>query len=275
MGKLSKTLQISIILCFLIFTSILVYAEADPVVEAYGSGCYGCFHTYKDRLERLEEINLAEVEAKHFTKVTGAEDELEEYRRNLNVPDEWKAKTTVVVDGKYLFEYEVPVAELEFFLRSDYKKFDSLVVRRGLGYYELILDGNDPVICEDMDLAQCIASQRVGSTNTLSLVLVSGFLDGVNPCAFTVLILFVGLLTSRPEKERESLIMGSLYIITIFLTYMAIGLSLYRIVELSQTANWVVFAGGLAMIAMGLLNLYEFYRGKGFTFRMPFSGQME
>ncbi len=275
MGRISKNFQITLILSFLAFTSSIIYAEGDPVVEAYGSGCYGCFHTYKDRLQRLEEINLAQIEAKHFSKVSGAEDELEEYRRTLNVPDDWKAKTTIVVDGKYIFEYEVPVAELEVFLRSDYKKFDSLVVRRGLGYYELMLDGNEPVRCDDMDLAQCIASQRVGSTNTLSLVLVSGFLDGVNPCAFTILILFVGLLTSRPQKERESLIMGSLYIITIFLTYMAIGLSLYRIVEISQTASWIVIFGGLVMVAMGLLNLYEFTQGKGFTLRMPFSGQME
>jgi cytochrome c biogenesis protein CcdA len=275
MGKVSKALQITLILCFLVLTNIIVNAEGDSVVEAYGSGCYGCFHTYEDRLQRLEEINLAQVEAKHFTKVSGAENELEKYRRTLNVPDDWKSKTTIVVDGKYIFEYEVPVAELEFFLRSDYEKFDSLVVRKGLGYYELIVEENEPVQCEDMDLAQCIASQKVGSSNTLSLILVSGFLDGINPCAFTVLILFVGLLTSRPEKERESLIMGSLYIVTIFLTYMAIGLSLYRIVELSQTASWIATFGGLVMIAMGLLNLYEFIRGKGFTLRMPFSGQME
>jgi cytochrome c biogenesis protein CcdA len=262
-------------LCLILIPSIIVNAVDEPVVVAYGSGCYGCFHTYENRINALEESGLAQVEAKHFNKVADAESELEEIRSSLNVPDDWRGKTTIVVDGKYIFEYEVPVDDIEAFLRTDYRKIKSLVVRRGLGHYELVIDDEEPVVCEDMNLTQCIATQRGSSSSTLALVLVSGFLDGVNPCAFTVLLLFIGLLTSKPGNERQSLLMGGLYIVTIFLTYMAIGLSLYRLVEISEAANWVVTIGGVIMIGMGLLNLIEFIRNKGFTLRMPFSGQME
>ena len=275
MARITRTAQFCLLLCLILISSAVVNAVDEPVVIAYGSGCYGCFHTYEKRINALEESGLAQVETKHFNKIPSAESELDEYRSSLNVPKDWRGKTTILVDGKYIFEYEVPVDDLEAFLRTDYRKMSSLVVRRGLGHYELIIDDEEPVICEDMNLTQCVASQRGSSTSTLALVLVSGLLDGVNPCAFTVLLLFIGLLASKPGNERQSLLMGGLYIVTIFLTYMAIGLSLYRLVEISEAANWVVKIGGVVMIGMGLLNLVEFLRKKGFTLRMPFSGQME
>lgn len=275
MGGMLRTFQLSLFVWLIAFTGIIISGDGLPHIKAYGSGCIGCFNTYEKRLKALEENGLASVEANHFSKVEGAEDELQSIRKSLRVPDEWWSKTTVVVDGRYIFEYEVALNELESFLKSDYRKLDSLVIRKGVGYFEFIIDGGEPVECADMNLTKCIETTRGLPGNTLALVLVSGLLDGINPCAFTVLVLFVSLLTSKTGRDKEPLLMGGLYIITIFLTYMAIGLSLYKLVELSQRAIWIVKVGAVVLVLMGLLNLFEFISGRGFTLRMPFSGQME
>ncbi len=72
---------------------------------------------------------------------------------------------------------------------------------------------------------------------TVPVVLVSGFADGLNPCAFALLVLFatytlalVNAVTSdgRPtlEARRRLLGAGSIYVGAVFITYFIIGLGL-------------------------------------------------
>ncbi|MBI3067907.1 MAG: hypothetical protein HYY79_03205, partial [Betaproteobacteria bacterium] len=66
---------------------------------------------------------------------------------------------------------------------------------------------------------------------TLATVLVAGIVDGINPCAFTVLLLFITALTSTVQIGEHSvsglrgrmLGLGGIYIASIFLTYLALG----------------------------------------------------
>jgi cytochrome c biogenesis protein CcdA len=72
---------------------------------------------------------------------------------------------------------------------------------------------------------------------TLPVVLVSGFADGLNPCAFALLVLFatytltlVGRVTSdgspTSEARRQVLGAGSIYVGAVWITYFLIGLGL-------------------------------------------------
>lgn len=62
--------------------------------------------------------------------------------------------------------------------------------------------------------------------------------------------------------------------LTVFFTYLSIGLSLYRIVEISRQATLLFKLGALAMTSAGILNILGFIRGKGFTLCTPLTGQM-
>lgn len=63
--------------------------------------------------------------------------------------------------------------------------------------------------------------------STLAIV-VAGLIDGINPCAFTVIVFFISFLSVYGYGKKEMLIIGSSYIFAVFLMYIAIGLGLFK-----------------------------------------------
>jgi cytochrome c biogenesis protein CcdA len=64
---------------------------------------------------------------------------------------------------------------------------------------------------------------------TLSTVVFTGLVDGVNPCAFAVIAFFVSFLSVYGYKKREILFVGSGYCLAVFLTYILIGVGLFEV----------------------------------------------
>jgi len=106
---------------------------------------------------------------------------------------------------------------------------------------------------------------------TTATVAMAGLIDGINPCAFTVLVFFVSFLSFVGYEKRQALIIGSFFIFAVFLAYLLVGLGLFKFLQkleafaiLSRIVRFVVasLAGGL-----GLLSLYDFwiYRKTGDT----------
>src|SRR3990170_5592110 len=83
------------------------------------------------------------------------------------------------------------------------------------------------------------AMQAYLPTITLPTVLIAGLVDGINPCAFTVLLLFItallATLPAGPQEVRAArfrlLGMGSIYIGAIFLTYLALGVGVLQSID--------------------------------------------
>ncbi|HEX9680986.1 MAG TPA: cytochrome c biogenesis protein CcdA [Anaerolineales bacterium] len=102
---------------------------------------------------------------------------------------------------------------------------------------------------------------------TLPAVLLAGLVDGINPCAFTVLLLFVtavlATLTSAQigpgEARRRILGMGSIYIGSILLTYLALGVGILRTLDLLSRQHWPARLGALLAILFGLWMLKDFF----------------
>jgi len=67
---------------------------------------------------------------------------------------------------------------------------------------------------------------------TLSAVLVAGLLDGMNPCAISTLVFFMSLLAVSKVKSRQLILLGVSYVLASFLTYLALGFGLFRILHL-------------------------------------------
>jgi len=59
-------------------------------------------------------------------------------------------------------------------------------------------------------------------------IIFAGLVDGVNPCAFTVLIFFVSFLFTQGYRRRELIVVGLSFILSVFLTYVFIGLGIFR-----------------------------------------------
>ncbi|MBI5813090.1 MAG: cytochrome c biogenesis CcdA family protein [Deinococcota bacterium] len=104
----------------------------------------------------------------------------------------------------------------------------------------------------------------------LSLTATAGFADGINPCAITTLLLFVGALlatverASRLEDVRRAKgyvwAVAGAYVLGIFLLYFILGVGFVEIASLRVFGNTHLFTRLAALIAVliGLLMVAEY-----------------
>lgn len=95
-------------------------------------------------------------------------------------------------------------------------------------------------------------------------VLIAGLIDGINPCAFTVIVFFVTFLLFQKYRKREIFFSGICFILAIFLTYLLIGLGLWQFLynlnrfhSLMRTIYITV--AGLCFI-LGMISVYDIFR---------------
>jgi cytochrome c biogenesis protein CcdA len=107
---------------------------------------------------------------------------------------------------------------------------------------------------------------------TLSVVLISAAIDSINPCAIGVLILMVSVILSGKGSMRRLLFLGGLYILAIFLTYLAAGLGLVYFlgkVPIYVSEYLSIIVGSFVILA-GLLEIKDFFwYGQGFSLQIP------
>ena len=102
-------------------------------------------------------------------------------------------------------------------------------------------------------------------------VIGAGLVDGINPCAFTVIIFFVSFLGLMGYKQRETALIGSVYIFAVFLTYFALGLgffkALYSLKGFYMVSKMIYLAiGGLSLfLGAAATNDYFLYKKTGNT----------
>ncbi|MDP1852852.1 MAG: DUF1573 domain-containing protein [Candidatus Omnitrophota bacterium] len=98
-----------------------------------------------------------------------------------------------------------------------------------------------------------------GSLTVLSV----GFIDGVNPCAFTVMVFFISFLSFAGYRKRDMLIIGSLFIIVVYITYLLIGAGLFKALRSLEVFSYFsqIFYRLIALFAfaVGLVSLYDFW----------------
>src|SRR3989338_4742567 len=82
-----------------------------------------------------------------------------------------------------------------------------------------------------------------GGLVSFPLVTVAGLADGINPCAIGMMVMLLGYLVIFHRKQRRQLIViGGAYILTVFLTYLVIGLGFYRFISQINlwAAKWII-----------------------------------
>jgi len=91
--------------------------------------------------------------------------------------------------------------------------------------------------------------------------------DGINPCAFTVLLLFITAMLATFQAGEQNinairarlLTQGGIYIAAIFLTYLSLGIGLLKTVDLFTRQHLPARFGALAAILFGLRMLKDFF----------------
>ena len=115
--------------------------------------------------------------------------------------------------------------------------------------------------------AQAVPLSPLLPAVTLGTILVAGVVDGINPCAFTVLLLFITALLAGLQTQAEGvgttrarlIGLGSIYIAAIFLTYLALGAGLLVTADLFVREHLPARLGALLAILLGLWMLKDYF----------------
>lgn len=128
-----------------------------------------------------------------------------------------------------------------------------------------------------MALTECtrLACYLEGKEGVLSLPLitVAGLVDGINPCAIGMMVMLLGYLLVFAKKPERVIRTGILYILTVFVTYLVVGLGLYSFVsqyDLTGGARLLRIIIAVVLIGAGLIQLKDFFGiEKGPHLRIP------
>ncbi len=91
------------------------------------------------------------------------------------------------------------------------------------------------------------------------LVALTGFLDGIHPCAIAILIFFVAFLISFHKTFKNIFFLGLVYILVIFLTYLAIGVGFFSGIMLFGRHHFFAELGSWLLIVMGTINIKDYF----------------
>jgi len=209
--------------------------------------------------------------------------DLDDLYQNLGVPEFMHGTLVVSIDGKFLFINYVPLEIITDFLTNHMEEYQKIVVfRDSLRELYVVMDEEGQIReCNiERSVTECIVKQDVTPlplSSILTLIVVGGLLDGINPCAFAVLIFFIAFLmimskVSFEQTKRRVLLIGSVYIAAVYFAYLMIGLGVLRIISITSFPHLVAKIGALLLILLGAVNVKDyFWHGRGPSLRMATS----
>ena len=117
-----------------------------------------------------------------------------------------------------------------------------------------------PIILGETADIEDLLQARVDAFGFWAITL-AGLADGINPCAIATMIFLISFLTLKKRKRGEILLIGLLYTGTVFVTYFALGLGAFKLLNylgrfqiVSQIIGWT----GVGFAALvGLLALFD------------------
>lgn len=134
-----------------------------------------------------------------------------------------------------------------------------------------IIEGFDET--ENSYLEEAI-NQGGGSSHLVDLfkrfgiltVIGAGLIDGYNPCAITVLIFFISLLTLRGKSRREMLLVGVSFTLGIGLSYLLLGIGLFQVISrwkyFDYISRWVYLATALITFILVVFTLSDYLKAR-------------
>lgn len=93
----------------------------------------------------------------------------------------------------------------------------------------------------------------------LPLVVGTGFVDGLNPCAFAVLLFFIAFLFTIRKTKASIWRMGLVYISAIYLVYLGIGIGLLKTILITGQHHLMAKIGAWLVIVLGVINLKDYF----------------
>tara|TARA_Y100000310_G_scaffold28141_1_gene26787 strand:+ start:2452 stop:3168 length:717 start_codon:yes stop_codon:yes gene_type:complete len=111
-----------------------------------------------------------------------------------------------------------------------------------------------------------------GQLPALPIVITTALVDSVNPCAIGVLILLISTLLGLSSNKKKMLMIGIIYILAVYITYLLAGLGLLTFLQIYDIAEPLGITVGAIIILLGLVEIKDFWwYGRGFSLTIPAS----
>ena len=264
-----KTLLLFLALMLSAIPLTTVRAQSSQAVIYYNQACDECVTYIEGELDELLASNGLTIVRKDYINQRENRKELNDLNDRLGVPLDLQSHLATFIDnGRIILQGEPPRDVVEALLRT------KDLPERVLIYSEEGGDGSYKAwafagpVQEDSAgtpiseyLTWFVANQSsFASPSTskqsllLSTVLLTGLVDGINPCAMAILLFFITFLFSIRKNRWAIAQMGIVYIAAVYVVYFLVGLGLLKVSGLAQ-GHWLGQVGAGLLILFGLTNL--------------------
>ncbi len=284
------TKKIIVLLLFLLLVPAFSFAtEYKNAVIYYNKACHGCTMYIEDNIEPLLESYSIKVEKKDFISEKENRIELNELSKKLSIPSQLQGHFTIFIDNKIILEGHVPEQIIKDILID--KSIEKIVVfqdemENAKNYKVWAFKGeikeykiNKPISVylnwfnknkNSLTTPKELKNNNLDFIQLLPLVLITGLLDGINPCAFGVLLFFIAFLYSINRTKTEVWKVGGVFIAAIFVAYFLIGLGLLQAILITGIPHLFGKISVFLMLFLALINFKDyFFYGKWFSLKMP------
>ena len=276
-------------LFFIIATPLSVIAHEDQPEENhqasiyYNEACGGCTIYLHDVLEPLlVNMEIEDISWKDYVNVKENRTEYNELSKSWGVPFDLQSHIMTYVDNKIILAGHIPKEHMEFLLEvENQKQFEKILIFQDIMHGEVknykIWAFNGPIkeYSIDTPVSEYInwfndnkdsfeeskfdLSADWSFRKLFPLILVSGFFDGINPCAFAVLLFFIAFLFTIRRTKARIFITGITYIVAIYLTYLLIGIGLLQAIVISGAPHLMAKVGSWLVIILGVINTIGYF----------------
>jgi len=255
--------KFSFVLISLFFLSSISFAQnrvfkkdVPHLLFFYSPTCHACHQTIQEVMPQIENefVDRISIEYLDITDINN-------YKLMLAIKEQYNCKETgvptVFIEGNILVGYTK--------IKNELRKIIIDVLNKGhLGSH---------FKPSTIDLVS-----RFLSFSILTII-GAGLVDGINPCAFTVIVFFISFLAVQGYRRKEMEIVGLSFIFAVFLTYVLIGVGifhfLYSLRHFYLISKILYYAiAGLCFILAGF-SLYDLWLFKktdkfeGMTLQLP------
>lgn len=218
-------------------------SDIPVLTEFYSANCHNCFRIKQDFLPSIENKFKLRIKINSLDIAN-----IENYKLLLSLKIKYKSS----------IKNTLPI----FFLEGNFLNGESISENSLTRFIETSLKNPKT---EAGQLPQVNLTAYFRSFKPL-VVLSAGLIDGINPCAFTVIVFLVSFLSLQGYRKKELFFIGATFIFAVFLTYILIGLGFfsffYRLNSfwlISKIVNFMI--GGLSII-LGVLAIFDFLKFK-------------
>ncbi|MCK4994053.1 MAG: hypothetical protein KAS13_03280 [Candidatus Omnitrophica bacterium] len=115
---------------------------------------------------------------------------------------------------------------------------------------------------ESLDVRDLIEDKF--SRLNFTIVGLAGLVDGVNPCAFVTILFFISILTLLKKSKKTILIVGTSFAFSVFMTYLLLGLGVFKAIKVISTvsgvARFISLASAAAAFIIAGYNFMDLFR---------------